>query len=154
MFFIFKILFIFEKMQKRAQAEGAAEGERENQTPHWAGSPTWNSILGPWDHDLSQRQTFNCTTQAPSPHTFNALPFQGFFFFFNFKWICNQFYAYNSSKAGVLIWSTALSFLENGKDTWFSPQTYWISEYWAWVCIFLETFPVDSDNPIKNDLIL
>jgi len=33
--------------------------EREKQVPHGAGSPMWGSVSGPWDHDLSQRQTLN-----------------------------------------------------------------------------------------------
>ena len=32
----------------------------------WAGSPTWGSILGPRDHDLSQRQMFHWDTRCPS----------------------------------------------------------------------------------------
>ena len=35
------------------------EEQREKQTPCWAGSPTQDSIPGPWDHDLSRRQTLN-----------------------------------------------------------------------------------------------
>ena len=33
------------------QAKGEAEGEGE--------APIWDSIPGPWDHDLSQRQMLN-----------------------------------------------------------------------------------------------
>jgi len=36
-----------------AQAGGGKQRERERQAPRWAGSPTWGSIPGPWDHDLS-----------------------------------------------------------------------------------------------------
>ena len=32
---------------------GDGEKEKEEQTPHWAGSLTQGSILGPWDHNLS-----------------------------------------------------------------------------------------------------
>ena len=36
---------------------GKAEGERVlKQIPCWAQSPTWGSIPGPWDHDLSLNQ--------------------------------------------------------------------------------------------------
>ena len=39
--------------------------ERGKQAPHWAGSPRWDSLPGPWDHDLSGRQTFtNWATQV------------------------------------------------------------------------------------------
>ena len=33
--------------------------EKEKQTPHWAGSWTWGSIPGLWDHHLCWRQTLN-----------------------------------------------------------------------------------------------
>ena len=48
---------------------GAAEGERENltQAPHWAGSPMWDSIPGPWDHDLSRRQVLNHLNHPGAP---------------------------------------------------------------------------------------
>ena len=47
--------------EKRAWAGGEAERERETDPPYppWAKSPIGDLILGPWNHDLSQRQTFN-----------------------------------------------------------------------------------------------
>ena len=52
-------------LRGRGAAEGAAEGEGE-EASHWAGSPMWDLILGPWDHDLSQKQTLNqLSHQAP-----------------------------------------------------------------------------------------
>ena len=45
-------------LEREREAGGGAE-ENERQTPHSAGSPVWGSILGLWDHDLSQRQTLN-----------------------------------------------------------------------------------------------
>ena len=46
--------YLFER--KRAQEQGEGKGEREKQTPHWAGSLSQGWIPGPWDHDLSPRQ--------------------------------------------------------------------------------------------------
>ena len=34
-------------------------GGTRSRLPCWTGSPMWSSILGPWDHDLSQRQMLN-----------------------------------------------------------------------------------------------
>ena len=41
------------------KSRGKRQREREKQTPLRAGSLTWGSILGPWDHDLSRRQMLN-----------------------------------------------------------------------------------------------
>ena len=39
-----------------------------------AGSPRWGSILGPWDHDLSQRQMLNQLSHPPRyPNTPSVL---------------------------------------------------------------------------------
>ena len=40
--------------------------EREKQIPCWAGSPMWDSIPGPWDHD-SWRQTLNRLSHLGAP---------------------------------------------------------------------------------------
>jgi len=66
-FFFLKILFIYlfdreqewEREWERENASRGSKRQREKQAPHWARSPTWASISGPWDHDLSQRQTLN-----------------------------------------------------------------------------------------------
>ena len=61
---VFKnIIFIYLRERTGARGNG---GEKEKQAPHWAESPTWGSIPGLWDHDLSQRQTLNglCHTGA------------------------------------------------------------------------------------------
>ena len=46
-------------MSKREHEQGEEQKERKKQTPHWAGTMMQGSSLGPGDHDLSQRQTFN-----------------------------------------------------------------------------------------------
>ena len=49
--FFFLRFYLFGRKHK--------QGEKEKQTPNWAGSPLWGSIPGPRDHDLSW------TTQVP-----------------------------------------------------------------------------------------
>ena len=44
---------------KKREITSRGKGQREKQTSCWAGSLTWGSIPGPWDHDLSQRQMLN-----------------------------------------------------------------------------------------------
>ena len=70
-FFFFKILFIYLRERERTWAGGGAEeeGERENpkQIPLWVPSLTQGSIPGPWDHDLSLRQTFNQLSHPGTP---------------------------------------------------------------------------------------
>jgi len=61
-FLIFIYLFIFQRVGEHKQGEW----EGEKQASRWAGSLMRGSIPGPWDHDLSRRQTFNdWATQAP-----------------------------------------------------------------------------------------
>ena len=62
----FKILFIWESMHTWVEAV-AEEGGGEKQTPCWAESPTQGSIPGPWDHDLSWRQTLNGLSHPGTP---------------------------------------------------------------------------------------
>ena len=64
-FFFFKTTYLTEK--EREQGRGSdRQREREKQGPHWAGNPTWGSIPGPRDYDLSQRQMItDWATQAP-----------------------------------------------------------------------------------------
>ena len=47
-----KILFTYLRDRESMSREG-----REKQAPYRAGSPMWGSIPGPWDPDLSQRQS-------------------------------------------------------------------------------------------------
>ena len=58
-FIFFKVLFIFLTERERTHRQSSKQREREKQAPRWAESPIWGSILGSWDHDLSQRQTLN-----------------------------------------------------------------------------------------------
>ena len=54
----FFYLFIWEK-KSESMSRGEGQRKREKQIPHWAGGSTRGFIPGPWDHDLSKRQTFN-----------------------------------------------------------------------------------------------
>ena len=53
--FFKKILFIREREREKAWT-GEGQREREKQTPRWAGSSLWDSMPGPWNHDLTWRQ--------------------------------------------------------------------------------------------------
>ena len=46
-----------ERKRKHTSRPSDRQMEREKQPPRWAESPTWGSIPGPWDHDLSCKQT-------------------------------------------------------------------------------------------------
>ena len=48
--------FIYFSGREREWMNEWGEGQRENQTPCWDGSPTCGSIPGPQDYDLSWRQ--------------------------------------------------------------------------------------------------
>ena len=52
-----EFIYLLERERPREHEwwEGT-EGEGEADSSR---SPSWDSILGHWDHDLSQRQTFN-----------------------------------------------------------------------------------------------
>ena len=43
--------------RQRERERGRDTGRRKSRLP--AGSPMWDSIPGPWDHNLSQRQMLN-----------------------------------------------------------------------------------------------
>ena len=47
------------EQNEQAKEHAQGEGQKEKETLRWAGSLTWDSIPGPWDHDLSQRQMPN-----------------------------------------------------------------------------------------------
>ena len=66
--FFFKILFICLTERVREHKQGEQQREREKQAPHWAKSPMRDSIPGPWNHDLSQRQTLNSLCHPGAPH--------------------------------------------------------------------------------------
>ena len=59
----FEIASMRESQQ--AQAGGGVEREREKQALHWTGNLMLGSIPGPWDHDLSRRQTLYRHRGAP-----------------------------------------------------------------------------------------
>ena len=61
-------VFIWERKNKRTSGKG--QKEREKQTSPWAGTPTWGSIPGPQDHDLSWRQMFNQLSHPGTPRDF------------------------------------------------------------------------------------
>ena len=67
-FFLRFYLFIHEKHRER----GRDIGKGRSRLP--AGNLMWDLIPGPWDHDLSQRQTLNhWATQAPFILVLNSL---------------------------------------------------------------------------------
>ena len=53
--FVLKILFIYLFMRHRETGRDLGRGR--NRLP--AGTPIQDSIPGPWDHDLAQRQALN-----------------------------------------------------------------------------------------------
>ena len=58
--FFKKILYISLTERVSPSRGSGRQREREKQAPHGAGSPMmWDSIPGPWDHDLSQKQMLN-----------------------------------------------------------------------------------------------
>ena len=71
-FFFFLRFYLF--IHGRHKERGGDTDRGRSRLP--TGSPMWNSILGPRDHDLSQRQTLNHWAQVPLT-----------FYVFK-KWIC------------------------------------------------------------------
>jgi len=58
--FLFKdFTYLFDRELESTSRGSGRQREREKQDLRRAGSPTWGSIPGPWDHDLSRRQTLN-----------------------------------------------------------------------------------------------
>ena len=57
--FFWKTWFIWEG---KSTSRGSSR-QREKQVPRWPGSPTGDSIPGPWDHDLSRWQVLNWLSQ-------------------------------------------------------------------------------------------
>ena len=55
------ILFIYLK-ERVSMSIGEGQRQREK-IPHWAGSPMWDLIPGPQDHDLTWRQMLNQLSQ-------------------------------------------------------------------------------------------
>ena len=85
-FFFFKILLIHERHKERRRDKGRGRSRLP------AGSPMWNLIPGPQDHDLSWRQLLNhWATQAPCPRVNIKSNYQGHIFVlkneYKKKWI-------------------------------------------------------------------
>ena len=59
-YYYFLKFYLFER-KHACMSWGQREGEK--QTPCWAGIP------GPWDHDVSQRQTFNQLSHPGKPRS-------------------------------------------------------------------------------------
>ena len=74
--FFFKILFIYltERDHSRREEGKRSQKEEGKQAPCWAESPMWDSIPGPWDHDLSRRQRLNPLSLPGAPFTLNSQP--------------------------------------------------------------------------------
>ena len=53
--------------REQASPQRGSGRESEKQTPYRARSLMWDSIPGHWDHDLSQRQTFNQLSHPGTP---------------------------------------------------------------------------------------
>ena len=62
--FIKNYLFIWQREHKQGKSQ---RREREKQVSPWAESPMQGLILGPWNHNLSQRQTFIWLSHPDSP---------------------------------------------------------------------------------------
>ena len=56
-----------ERERERERETWAGEGQRKKQTLRWAGSLMWDSIPGPWDHDLNWRQMLNRLSYPDTP---------------------------------------------------------------------------------------
>jgi len=52
---------------RQRQREWQAEAEGEAGSPQSRGSLMWDSIPGPWDHDLSRRQTLSRLSHPGTP---------------------------------------------------------------------------------------
>jgi len=56
-----------EKERQRASTSRGNDRQKEKQTPRGTGSWMWDSIPGPWDLGLSQRQTLNRLSHPGAP---------------------------------------------------------------------------------------
>ena len=56
-----------KEREREHERESSRQREREKQTPYWSGSLMWDLIPGPWDHDLSQRQTLYQLSHPDTP---------------------------------------------------------------------------------------
>ena len=63
-FFLIFYLFIWEGERER---RSTGVGQSEKATPHGPGSPTQDSIPGPWGHNLNWRQMLNQLSHSSAP---------------------------------------------------------------------------------------
>ena len=69
--FLFKdIIYLFQREGEHKQGERHAEEEGEAGSPLSKEPETLALIPGPWDHDLSRRQTFNQLSHPGAPKIF------------------------------------------------------------------------------------
>ena len=59
--------FFFRQRASKSMSCGEKQRERKKQTALRAGSPMQGSVPGPWDHDLSQRQTHKQLSHPRTP---------------------------------------------------------------------------------------
>lgn len=67
MSFFINDFMVFTWDRVRARERKRAETEREKQTSLWAEKPTQGSLLGPWDHHLSQWQGLHRLSHPGAP---------------------------------------------------------------------------------------
>jgi len=58
-FFFKDFIYLFDREREHKQGEWQAEAEGEAASPQSRGSPMWDSVPGPRDHDPSQRPLLN-----------------------------------------------------------------------------------------------
>ena len=84
------------------------ERQRKKQTPGWAGSPMWDLIPGPWDHDRHWSQILRLNHPV-APKTFLRITVSEY-------WILSNFFLHLSSNLTIfsfisLIWLTTLFYI-------------------------------------------
>ena len=123
-------------MSKRAQAGGAAEGEREEGSWRSREPKTLGSIPGPWDHDLSWRQPLNWLNHLGSPkdsiiiseyhstglkspciRTFHTTSYLSKSKHAG-KWYSEIITMFKILLTYALVWRCLEQFMKNHKDTW------------------------------------
>lgn len=69
-FFLKDFIYLWKRVQAHENEHKSGEGLREMQTPHWAGSLMWDSIPGPWNHDLNWRRMPNRMSHPGTQNSF------------------------------------------------------------------------------------